>query len=628
VDDRNELERLLETVRGPCAVGREALRARRAAVRRLGEIGAGNPDVVFHLIRILRTDPDLETRLEAASALGTVGRSCPTREIEAALRWAVSQKTAPLRTAAAEALADVCGRRAVPQLLAVFREDRRPRVRACLADIVGGLKDPRAVPVLARALREHDPIDAADLEAYHAVADALGSIGTPEAVRALFDALLEEDVPDGYDHLVDVLTRTVPAAAFPDDLKGLRTDDPDLRRRRLAAELFFRDVPPARIAEVLGVRPAVLGRWRRADRWDDELRVRFEARKQLPPAHAAVVELAWVRAAAGAPERFRSPEAVRALIEAFRRGRERTVRRGAAWALGQIGDPEAVPALAEALRNDGDSAVREAAAVALGRIGNPEAVPELAEALRTDSSAPVRWEAARALGRIRSPEAVPALTQALRADGDPFVRQASAEALGRIGSPEAVQALTEVLREDKDPSVRWTTARALGEIRDPRTVPDLLEALQDRDHWIRRAAASALGVIGSPEAVPALAGALRTDRNPDVRKTAAVALGNIRTPEAGQALSEALRTDRARRVRLAAARALGDIGRPEAQTALAEAFLADPDPRVRSAAAEALAKIRQARTEPPENAEPGPGFGCGPEPGFELGFGPGPDPTA
>ncbi len=475
-----------------------------------------------------------------------------------------------LKRALAEALGEIGDPRAIPALVGALK-DENERVRRAAAVALGRIGAP-AVPALIGALKD------ADREVRRAAAEALGRIGDREAVPALIGALKDADW-EVRGAAAEALVR-IGAPAVPALVGALKDENGWVRGA--AAEALGRVGDPRAV-------PALVGALEDAEEWVRRAAAGALGRigdREAVPALVGALEDAdwWVReAAAEALGRIGDREAVPALTEALKDAYER-VRRAAAWALGEIGDREAVPALVGALK-DADREVRRAAAGALGRIGDREAVPALLGALK-DENERVRWAAAGALGEIGDREAVPALVGALK-DADAEVRRAAAGALGRIGDREAVPALVGALK-DADGEVRRAAAGALGRIGDREAVPALVGALKDADERVRWAAAGALGRIGDREAVPALIGALK-DADWGVRWAAAVALREIGDREAVPALVGALK-DENERVRWAAAGALGRIGDPQAVPALIGA-LKDADWEVRGAAAGALGRI-------------------------------------
>ncbi|SRR6266540_2916601 len=150
------------------------------------------------------------------------------------------------------------------------------------------------------------------------------------------------------------------------------------------------------------------------------------------------------------------------------------------------------------------------------------------------------WErihsAIRRLGELRSVRAVPRFFDRIRrepeGDKPPFGYETLGsipDALGKIGgpaTPELIQAL-----EDKNHWVRTFAALALGKIGRPakEAVPALIRLLKDEDRYEQDVAAHALGAIGeqAEEAVPVLIEFLKEENGDFLRASAAGALGGF-----------------------------------------------------------------------------------------------------
>jgi len=381
-------------------------------------------------------------------------------------------------------------------------------VRAAAAEVLGEIKNPKAVVHLIEALRDED----AGLR--WAAAKALGEMKAPEAVSHLIQALKDEDEAVRW-AAARALGEMKAPEAVPHLIQALKDEDEAVRRAAVRA-LGEMKAPEAVSHLIEALR-------------DEDRGLR--------------------RAAAEALGEMKAPEAVPHLIEALR-DEDWLVRRAAVRALGEMKAPEAVPHLIEALK---DAGLRQPAARALGEMKAPEAVPHLIEAL-WDVDWLVCRAAARALGEMKAPEAVPHLIEALK-DGDEALRRAAGWALGEMKAPEAVPHLIQALKDEEE-AVRWAAAWALGKMKAPEAAPHLIEALWDVDWLVRRAAVRALGEMKAPEAVPHLIEALK-DGDEALRWAAAESLGEMKAPEAVSHLIQALK-DEEEAVRWAAADALGE----------------------------------------------------------------------
>ncbi len=141
--------------------------ARQWAARVLGEVHAGVP----RLIELLRQDPDLEVRVEAARALGSAGDLQAVHPLVSELenRW--------VRFAAIEALGNLRAPEAVDALVTIVEDERNSRLRRAAIRALGQIGAARAIPALAQALAS--PTIAAD------AVGALVDMGGEAAVDAL-----------------------------------------------------------------------------------------------------------------------------------------------------------------------------------------------------------------------------------------------------------------------------------------------------------------------------------------------------------------------------------------------------------------------------------------------------------
>jgi HEAT repeat protein len=471
-------------------------------------------------------DKDVRVRRAAAMALGEIGPEAESAV--SALAGALKDKDHDVRYAATQALGRIGAKagKAVPALAGVLpdneddREDRKDR-----KDRKDHRHPAHPMPALTGALQDNEA------SIRRAAALALGKIGreAKAAVPALIKALEDEDRK--------VRRSAAEALGQIGCYSALHRhmDDPLMHALSAASKDRDRDVRNA-AADAL---------WASGNRWHHGTYMRVYMMNENDV--GALIEV----------------------IKGGRRGEEDVgARCHAAGILGRMGAAakEAAPALVAALK-DKDEDIRFAVAVALVRIGTrqSEAFTFLRTALK-DKDEVVRRHAAQVLGQIgaAAKPAVPALSDALK-DEEGSVRIPVAAALVRIGErqAEAFAVLREALKDQEEPYNRRDAAetlKGLSAAAKP-AVPDLIGALNDKDHQVRWAAADALGTIG-PAAVPALSDALQRKEDA-VRIAAAVALGQIGPKAKGAvpALGAALK-DRDRYVRSEAAKALTKILAP------------------------------------------------------------------
>lgn len=384
---------------------------------------------------------------EPYSPMGAVGLLGPTvSKLRSngdvpGLIHALSNPTAGVRQAAAEALGSFDDPRGVESLIFALRDsDSGVRHEAVVA--LGKFGALRVVDPLIVML--NDP----DAGVRKAAADALGEIGDDAAVAALTSTLTDPDA-DVRNSAAEALGEIGDEEAVPSLIRNLRSPDP---RVRWAAASALDDI---------GWTPD-----------DDQANAwRCVAKREwsecTPLGQAAVDPLVWVLETDG-------DDMTRAQI-----------RNGAAGALGEIGDPSAVSALI-GLLGDRQDTVRWSAGSALSRVGwqptndangaafwaargewtkcveiGAASVEPLLLVIRDTHLYPSekRAAAAGALGEIRDPRAVEALIVALKDV------PAAAEALGAIGDPRAAAVLRERL---KDPYLtahyRTTLTEALAKV--------------------------------------------------------------------------------------------------------------------------------------------------------------------
>jgi len=189
--------------------------------------------------------------------------------------------------------------------------------------------------------------------------------------------------------------------------------------------------------------------------------------------------------------RVKSPDAIRALLDAFVRARPEH-RAFFAQLLGSTGDPRVIPWLEPLLRDTDDEvviaartglcsieghdpsalvgrilwdaersgAVRVAAAVGLGKVGTPAAREELEAAFRALPPVALRDEVLTSLGRFPFAAVEDSFRLIMNEDTAAGTRVVAAEALFH-STPDAVPFLIEVARADRDDAVRESAAWAI-----------------------------------------------------------------------------------------------------------------------------------------------------------------------
>ncbi len=520
----------------------------------IGGMGAAAAPAVPMLVEASKS-PKPWVREEAIHALGLIGPK--VEGVMPALREAMNDPEDNVRDAAKEALTPPVGSE-IPELIEALRSPDPSVVRAAVDAIRGhgAQAAPATEALIARLGDNKGDID-------RPILWLLGEIGEP-AIPALIEALGHENpaVRRGAAELLGSFGK--PAADAADRLATLhRTDpDPDVRRRAALALASTRPGDEVGLAALVEVETT---------QFDDP---KYDS---WSPGIAEPVALALGR--------WRTPEAVSALIEAQARIRAKDPESGPspleslAKPLIEAG-PVAIPILIDGLTRE---EIAPDLAAALGGLGGA-AVPALIEAMGSDDAA--RRAGAAAALKILAEEhrrearpAIPALIDALE-DGDARVRKAVAQALGAFG-PEAAAGKAGLVRllEDPDLDVRAAAAYALADMPPAAEamLSTILRWLTGRDRRARFVAEEVVKRLGD-DAVDPLLAALRSDE-PARRRDAALALthlefevtqGNAR--ELVGPLVEALSDEEP--VATRAAKVLGDMGRYDGRGADADELIA------------------------------------------------------
>ena len=349
---------------------------------------------------------------------------------------------------AVEALVKI-GEPAVIPLISVL-EDENSRNRAYAAEILGKIKDARAIePLIKQLNNQMNGVDEVAVE-------ALVNIGKP-AVTPLIAALKDKNKRIRA-YVAETLGKIKDVRAVEPLLKTLGDEnDDDWVRGKTAVAL-------GKIKDVRAVEPLIT-----------------MLNNDAGPDSDFIGGVTWALGQIG------DVRAIEPLIAYMGRGSFL----GCAPALMQIGKPAVEPLIA-ALK---DEPYR--AAWALGEIGDVRAIEPLIATLNGKYEKPVGV----ALVKFGKP-AVEPLIVALK-DKNTTVRLVAAWALGEIKDGRAVEPLIAKLK-DKDIDVRATAAGALGQIGDVRAVESLIATLKDTNVGVRMRAAKALGQIGDAGAIEPL----------------------------------------------------------------------------------------------------------------------------
>lgn len=420
------------------------------------------------------------------------------------------------------------------------------KTKQAIAIALGRIGDPRAAPVLARALAEAPEMAPSAAQALarlcdqrgldellpllghsdgsvrQAVISALASLHYPTRAESLRGLLAHP-----YGRVREAAVRILDEADRPDAVQALleRCHDEDEQVRAAALERLATTgdacVVPT-LAQALG---------------SETPRVREAAARALARVYGveAVTALAtaltdgdpWVRkAAAEALAQHRAQEVVEDLLRLAQADTDVEVRRAAVEALGWIGGERMLAVLSN-LAKDGDERIAQAALAAMSRLSHPRAIWSLLTALAT-TDVERRKSIVRLLGDRGGALAVAALHWTASHDSIPGVVRAAVDALAHLATPPAVAALIELTADE---TRRPVCVAALARVGSP-MVPEIVRGLQHSIPQVRCAVIEALARFDGEAVTEALATALR-DEDPSVRRTALTAvaqkgLGSVR----------------------------------------------------------------------------------------------------
>jgi HEAT repeat protein len=551
------------------------------------------------------------------------------------------EENAGARNSAIETLVKL-GKKVTASLVDAFDAANRD-VRKFIVDIIGEVKDRKALPLLLKALKDEDDnvkasavehlgqmgdksvVDALieilggeDVWTAFPAADALGRIGDKKAVPALLSALkvkaLRESVLKGLGHLSapETLEYIVPFLSDPSRTiqeetirtigvfyhSGVSADFISETMNRLSGTEMIHKLAKHAWSAKADVRTTailLLGLMQdeRAlapllELYDEESVVEDVKRalvfigKRRPESLLPLFDSDneyQRRLIAEVAGHVVSP-VYRDLFEDILSDKDGHVRAFAAIGLSRLRDKGAVQSLKKLL-SDPYEDIQEAAVKALSDLRDGLDVGEFIGCLKDEDIA-LRRNAALLLGRIGAKEGVGDLGFALK-DADVSVRQAVVEALSSLDTEEAVKYLIFALT-DEDPYIRASAALSLGSL-GTKNIDPLLLLLTDSDDAVKVAAIRAIGMTGETRAVKHLVNML-TNQNGFVVTTAIESLGRLGGDEAGKAVAGMLGSDDSE-IRRTAIRSLSFFDGFEGAVT---PFLHDPDWATRVAAVETLSR--------------------------------------
>jgi HEAT repeat protein len=604
--------------------------------------GMGRDKAVSMLIEALK---DKSWRVRKAGIGVLLDNYGPEEFMDGLSVLLLSEENAGARNSAIEAFVQL-GPSATDHLVSTF-DSVKTDVRKFIVDIIGEVRDPRAIPMLISALKDEDE---------NVVASAVEHLGTmrePSVVDALVETVKGGDVWTAYP-AVDALgnvgdDRNIPLIVGLLGNRSLR--EPALRalgklggareveqilpyiedksravqQEALASieKIYDRGVSEAAISDslhkVFGDRVVelLLG-YASGGKSDvrassilflgllrDERAIEPLIEMSKDDRHAHEVRKALVYIGRKKPEAIIPHVHGRSAVEArfmcevmsevasplyfdifmeFLEHDDGHVRSAAALGLANIGDEKAVPNLMNRI-GDPYEDVQEAIIHALAVLKDGLDIHTLSGLLKSDSPV-LRKNAVLVLGATGSKDIVPLIGFSLK-DVDVGVRRAVVKALSRIRSEEAFECLLTALG-DEDPNIRVAAVNSLGETGLSTFVEPIRILLSDKDDMVRVSACRAMGKIGGHEVLELLREML-DDQDGFIVTTAMESIGSIGGNEAREVLASKLDSDDPE-IRRTAVKALSGFQGVEEWLIR---FLRDPDWAMRVAAVESLREHRQ-----------------------------------
>ncbi|MGD2278651.1 MAG: HEAT repeat domain-containing protein [Candidatus Omnitrophota bacterium] len=362
--DTKPIEFVIMTLRGEDRLTK--LWAIHALGKRKDELGDRKDEAVAALVRSLKEEERLSSKPIDDEELERIGF---------------------VQRIAAEVLAKIEGRKAMPHLIEALDDNPYCNVRHTAVIALGGIGGEKTIPPLIRALRDDERV------VQMAAEMVLKGSEDPRAALALveqrhFSPHLKDD-PESFpeihgvvqtdEDIADHITRFVRQGntSILGDVMASRNE----KLKRIARKIMEpKEKPKPLVADTVDIE-YLLERMRGDDRtlklW--AIHAIGKRKDELSDRKGEIVDdlLKIIEEEREKRHKIAEPEELE---------RVDFVRKGAVEVLGKLEDREAIPYLIETLDNDPYSGARYAATVALGKFGGEETIPPLIRALRDEES--------------------------------------------------------------------------------------------------------------------------------------------------------------------------------------------------------------------------------------------------
>lgn len=303
-----------------------------------------------------------------------------------------------------------------------------------------------------------------------------------------------------------------------------------------------------------------------------------------------------------AVNRFRSPDALPALVQLVEGDNPLVLQQEAVVAIAAIGTEQALRTLVDILKRSKKAEVKRAVADALVRSANEKTLTQLVELFKSEQDVMLREIIRLALINSPTEGVIKKLGELFgySPENEPELIALSASALAEIGTQDAMEILFEAIRTDPS-SVRAEEALdALTEIAE--VEPDVvlekaLQLLQSNSIDVRESAIELLASTGDQRAIEPLL-KLLSDPDPDIRATTAEYLADLDFPEVVNGLIEALGKEEDTDVKETIIESIGFVGNDEVVSQLAQLLNSEEDEDVRITIIEALGDIASEKAIP------------------------------